>query len=364
MLPHRAGSSISKANTSFTPGSNQGIVAGFDPSTGQALIRRDGTNEIVRIPLPTGQRVFPGQVATLSQGLGGGYTGTYSFQLAAGQTYANGIPGPTLAGESSTSSELEDSCDISQNVPASSFSPPSGNKSADDEEEEECPEGYSPNCDVNGENCDGCKKDPEPGKPAPSIPGDPGDGCGGPGDRCDWYDGQSCPEGTFSKGFVEFPAGVFRTLCCGSEDRPAGQGCEWQGDLSPTPIYSPSSDGITCELNNSGGSDGRAAFGTLAECESTLYDITEDWIIGSTGGIAGRYDAPSGYIIVGNTLISGTGYCNSSACTAQVSQNGYPFPCPSVDVQPDKRSALPGSDTNSWGDNSSDCLVRFFLKAE
>jgi hypothetical protein len=67
-----------------------------------------------------------------------------------------------------------------------------------------------------------------PGGPSgPGGPGGPGTGCT-PEDDCQWYSVPSpespCPPGTFPKGFIEAPVGVFRILCCG-EAPPPGEGC-------------------------------------------------------------------------------------------------------------------------------------------
>ncbi len=55
---------------------------------------------------------------------------------------------------------------------------------------------------------------------------------------CEWYIADGCPVGMFSKGFVEFPPGTIRTLCCGGDAPEKGIGCDWKRpQLPPDPTY-------------------------------------------------------------------------------------------------------------------------------
>lgn len=375
-LPHQAGARIA-GNVAFSraPAENQqnagsdsltGVVRGIDPRTRQAIVELDQGGQ-VRVAIPTGGRAFPGQVAvTTGRPVGGVYRGSFYFNdFQRTSSLYTGFAEITYTGETTnTPTTVADSCDIDQNPPTSPLNSSGGTG---------CPKGFSPNCGAPGTgtegNCFGCKADQPVETPTdddiqpesrPNLPGDPGDGCGGSNDSCDWYQGTSCPTGTYSKGFVEFPAGTFRSLCCGSSDRPTGDGCDWQGE-APDPVYSPNEDGNACEINPSRGNDGRNTYGSLASCEDDLFDQVDQWNPANTNN-AGSYTAPSGFTIVAFSLASGTGWNNSvGACGA----DPFERPCSTINpsIQPGNTVILPGNDQGSWGDNCSDCVYNVFLKA-
>ncbi|CBA17909.1 hypothetical protein AHIS2_p102 [Acaryochloris phage A-HIS2] len=375
-LPHNAGSSISRRAFSRAPsnviqeiqrgqaaGGQTGVVRGVDPRTNQAIVELDIGGQ-VRVAIPLGGRAFPGQIAQVfGSGQGGVYQGSFYFN-----DFQRAIPlfagfseiTYTVPNQGSSVTNQADNCDINQSAPTS---PRLTGGSSGNNGEVECPEGYSPNCDDSGNNCFGCKKDEEPSEELPTrpnLPGNPGDGCGGPGDQCDWYQGSSCPPGTFSKGFVEFPVGVVRSLCCGSGDRPAGDGCDWQDNPIPN-YYSANDAGNACELNPTGGIDGRPVYGTLADCEADLFDLVDQWNPANTNS-AGSFTAPGGFTIVAFALASGTGWNNSfGSCGAE----GLARPCSTINpsIQPGGTMILPGIDTGSWSDNCSDCVYNVFMKA-
>ncbi|CBA17806.1 hypothetical protein AHIS1_p094 [Acaryochloris phage A-HIS1] len=343
VLPHAAGSNISNRGTIALPqNNNNGIVTGFDIRSRQAIVNLDGSGESVRVAVPIGQIVVPGQIAQITGSTtGGAFTGSFVFNTRRNRIAA-GTNGTVNVGSNAASANTPASCDISQLAPTSPAS--NGGNEGD-----ECPSGYVPNCGAPGtpeENqCFGCKPEEDEEtefEERPNIPGNPGDGCGGLNDSCDWYIVASeaaavCPTQMINKGFATID-GVTRVLCCGGEDRPPGDGCSWQ-QLSCGLFYSPNPDDQFCEVNPTCGADGRRVYDSLSDCEAdlptpglceTLYKMflkfqsgpfpavepEGDWFfdgpvtnirVEETGGVAGRpivfYDRPG----FGTDFIASTG---------------------------------------------------------
>lgn len=236
---------------------SQGTLVGRDNATQETLVRETGTDNLVRTVGALGDRLPGAPIEILK-----------STALGTQRTPV-GVPG-----SSSNVQQLNTSSTSTQFNQTASFSDScslgfGGSNSV-------CPVGFIPRCDQNG-NCFGCIPKPEPPfevtltplsrEAPPDVPGDPGDGCGGPDDSCSWYEGQSCPAGTFSKGFVEFPQGVFRVLCCGGPDRDPGIGCGWQEPEFPVNVSYKCTE-VEGERFCLAVYDGSGNFQTQAECEA------------------------------------------------------------------------------------------------